>query len=216
MCGPVGTSTQLGACGAATAAAPAQDERGANAAGTTALATQAVAAAGTGNLLVRRAADGLKGSSIAQQVLQTIEANGARIETVPDGQFSKEFGARTAGAFDPKTNTISIPQSVANNPEKLRIVLLHEGVHWLQDNVAGGAEALGGPIGDALRAAGAIRQTAPGTPNLQHDEAQAYLLEAIVANEVGIRDTGLGVDANGRPLTYDAILQKIRATPEYS
>lgn len=241
----VGMATS-GCCGAAKAAAPVAgtatvttdtaiattQARGANAAGTTAIATPATpatrasasataaspatSAAGTGSLLVRRAAAGLEGSALAQQVLRTIEASGARIETLPDGQFAQEFGERTQGAFDPKTNVISLPQSVASSPEKLRLVMLHEGIHWLQDNVAGGAEALGGPIGDALRSACAVRTTAPGKADVQHDEAQAYLLEALVANELGIRDTGMGVDSNGRALTYDAIMQKIRRTAEYA
>ncbi len=226
-----------GCCGAATATAsvagtaidaPAApiyttQAQGANAAGTTAIATAnatpatpATAAAGTGSLLVRRAAAGLQGSAVAQQVLQTIEAAGAKVETLPDEAFAQEFGARTQGAFDPRSNVISLPKSVADNPEKLRLVMLHEGIHWLQDNVAGGAEALGGPIGDALRSAGAIRETSSGKADMQHDEAQAYLLEALVANELGIGDTGMGVDATGRALTYDAIMQKIRRTAEYA
>jgi hypothetical protein len=228
----VGMGTS-GCCGAAKAAAPVAgtaidatdasitttQAQGANAAGTTASATPATAAtaaAGTGSLLVRKAASGLQGSAVAQQVLRTIESAGARIETLPDVEFASEFGARTQGAFDPKSNVISLPKSVADNPEKLRLVLLHEGIHWLQDNVAGGAEALGGPIGDALRSAGAVRSTAGGKADVQHDEAQAYLLEALVANELGIRDTGLGVDSSGRALTYDAIMQKIRRTAEYT
>ena len=141
---------------------------------------------------------------------------GASNDRVRRCEFASEFGARTQGAFDPKSNVISLPKSVADNPEKLRLVLLHEGIHWLQDNVAGGAEALGGPIGDALRSAGAVRSTAGGKADVQHDEAQAYLLEALVANELGIRDTGLGVDSSGRALTYDAIMQKIRRTAEYT
>lgn len=216
----VGTRT-TGCCGAAKAAAPLTmaQSQGANAAGTTAIAapaSPAPAAAGAGSLLIRRAATGLQGSALAQQVLQTIEAAGAKVEALPDDEFASEFGARAQGAFDPKTNVISLPRSVADDPGKLRLVMLHEGIHWLQDNVAGGAEALGGPIGDALRSAGAIRATSAGRADLQHDEAQAYLLEALVANELGIRDTGLGVDANGRALTYDAIMQKIRRTAEYA
>jgi hypothetical protein len=166
--------------------------------------------------LIKRALEQTGSSQLATQVLQSLSSNGARIETVSDAQMAQEFGGRTAGAFDPKTNQITIPESVANNPQKLRLVLFHEGVHWLQDNVKGGAEALGGPIGNALQSAGAVRQTAPGKDDLQHDEAQAYVLEAMLANELGIKDTGLGVDSNGRALGYGQVLQKVKQTAEYA
>lgn len=193
----------------------------AGAAGTTAptasaeLALGAPAAAPTSPLIQSALAE-VGGSKLAQQVLQSLGTSGAQIETVSDAEMAQEFGARTKGAFDPKTNKITLPESVAKNPAELRLVLFHEGVHWLQDNVKGGAEALGGPIGDALRSAGAVRQTAAGKADLQHDEAQAYVLEAMLANELGIKDSGLGVDGSGRALSYDAVLQKVKQTAEYA
>ena len=180
-------------------------------------ATGAVAAAAPSSPLIATASAQLTTSPIALQVLQAIDQGGAQIRTVPDAQFASEFGARTAGAFDPKTNTISLPEKVASDPAQLRLVLVHEGIHWLQDNMQGGAEALGGSIGQALTGANAVRSTAPGKADLQHDEAQAYLLEALVANQAGISTGGLGTDrATGRSLGYDAILAKIKQTPEYA
>ncbi|MCW2925280.1 MAG: hypothetical protein JWM98_2684 [Thermoleophilia bacterium] len=166
--------------------------------------------------LIDSAATGTEGSSVAQQVFSSLKSNGAQITTMDDAQFAAKYGDRTAGLFDPSTNGIVVPTRVAQDPAKLRLILLHEGVHWLQDNVQGGAEGLGGPIGQALQGAGAVRQTQAVTKaDSQHDEAQAYLVEALTANQLGIKDAGLGVDASGKALNYDAILAKVASTPEY-
>ncbi len=199
-----------------------QTATAAGTAGTTAPAASAglalgAPAAAAPSPLIQSALAQLGGSPLATQVLQSLASNGAKIETVSNAEMASEFGARTKGAFDPKTNVITLPESVAKDPAQLRLVLFHEGVHWLQDNVQGGAEALGGPIGDALRSAGAVRQTTPGSQgDLQHDEAQAYVLEAMLANELGIKDTGLGVNDAGRALSYDAVLQRVKQTAEYA
>ncbi len=219
----LGTTAPSGALPAGASAAGLTDSQTATAAGavgttapaaSTALALGAPAAAPSP--LVQSALSQVGGSQLATQVLQSLATNGAQIETVSDAQMASEFGERTKGAFDPRTNRITLPASVAKDPAQLRLVLFHEGVHWLQDNVQGGAEALGGPIGQALQSAGAVRQTAPGKADLQHDEAQAYVLEAKLANELGIRDNGLGVDSAGRALSYDAVLQRVKQTAEYA
>lgn len=182
---------------------------GAPAGGATQLATGA-------NPLIATALQQLGGSQLATQVLTALASGNAKIETLSDSAMAAKYGARTKGAFDPATNSIILPQSIASDPAQLRLVLFHEGVHWLQDNVQGGAEALGGPIGDALKSAGAIRPTTSKTDDMQHDEAQAYLLEAQLATELGIRDKGLGADSSGRNLGYQAVLQRVRSTAEYA
>ncbi|MCW2921484.1 MAG: hypothetical protein JWL76_1358 [Thermoleophilia bacterium] len=174
------------------------------------------AAAAAPSPLIQSALGEVGSSPLASQVLQSLATNGARIETVSDAQMASQFGERTKGAFDPKTNSITLPESVAKNPAELRLVLFHEGVHWLQDNVKGGAEALGGPIGNALQSAGAVRQTSGAKDDLQHDEAQAYVLEAMLANQLGIKDSGLGVDSSGRALSYGSVLQRVKQTAEYA
>ena len=69
----------------------------------------------------------------------------------------------------------------------------------------------------AAQGAGAVRQTQPGSKDdYQHDEAQAYVVEAQVANQLGIEDQGLGVDQTGRAMSYDAVLQRVKQTPEYA
>jgi hypothetical protein len=180
-------------------------------------AAAAPAGATQGASLLQAAASGLQGSDIAQQVLAALQSNGATIDVVDDAQFAAQYGDRTGGIYDPTTNKLALPAKTVNDPEQLQLVLLHEGVHWLQDNVQGGAEGLGGAVGQALESAGAIQQPEPGTKaESQHDEAQAYLLEALVANQLGKQDEGLGVDSGGRAMNYQQILARVQATPEYA
>lgn len=166
--------------------------------------------------LIERAAADTAGSQLAQQVMSALDQGGAVIDVVDESAFAAQYG-RAAGLYDPNTKRIALPSDVAADPERLRLILLHEGVHWLQDNVDGGAEALGGAIGQALRGAGAVKDTVPNSKaDSQHDEAQAYLIEALMANELGVRDRGLGVDGSGKALGYDQILARVKATPEYA
>jgi hypothetical protein len=174
--------------------------------------------AGTGAALMQTAGGGAQGAvPLAEQVLQAVQAGGARVQVIPDAQFTAQYG-RAEGIFDPATNAISIPQHVAQNPDAMSLVLLHEGTHWLQHNVPGGLEALGGPVAQALQGAGAT--TVQVDPNSkaasQQDEAQAYLLEALAANQLGIKDPGLGTDPAGRIRDYAAIKAEVLATPEYA
>lgn len=156
----------------------------------------------------------MNGSPIAQQVLSAMAQGGGDMQVLSDAQFRARFGA-ASGAYQPSTNIVSLPQSVANDPELLRIVLLHEAVHWAQDNVQGGIAGLGGATAQALEGAGALRTVNPNSKEgAQHDEAQAFLLEALAAQQLGIRDPGMGT-SNGRVLSYAQILARVRNTPGY-
>jgi hypothetical protein len=156
----------------------------------------------------------LAGAPIADQVLGLMQRGGAAINVLPDAQFAAKYG-RASGIYDPATKQVTLPESVTKNPEELRIVLLHEGVHWVQDNVPGGIAQAGGAVAQALQGAGALgspdRNTKAGS---QQDEAQAFLLEAMVARELGISDPGMGT-SNGRVLGYGSTLARVQATPEY-
>ncbi|MBC7461546.1 MAG: hypothetical protein H7287_09320 [Thermoleophilia bacterium] len=50
----------------------------------------------------------------------------------------------------------------------------------------------------------------------QQREAQAYLLEALAANQAGVRDEGMGTTTRGALATYAQIQSAVRATPEYA
>lgn len=175
----------------------------------------AAAAPANANELVAMVATGFGNSPIAQQVLEMLAAGGGAIDIVDDQAFEAKFG-RASGIYDPQAKRIQIPRSLLDDPEKLRIVLLHEGVHWVQDNAPGGIAQVGGPIAQALQGAGALvnvdRNSKAG---VQHDEAQAFLLEAIAAQEAGVVDPGLAT-TNAGILGYDQVLAAVRSIPEYA
>jgi len=177
--------------------------------------TTVLAGGGAGATLISAVSRSLQGAPIADQVLGLMSTNGAPVDVISDGEFSARYG-RAAGIYDPSTNRIAVPASVANNPVELRLILLHEGVHWLQDNVPGGIAAVGGPVAQALASADALRDVDPASrAGDQQDEAQAYLLEAVVAKQLGIRDGGMGSGDTGTVLSYDETLANVVATPEY-
>ncbi|MCB0880510.1 MAG: hypothetical protein KDC46_16190, partial [Thermoleophilia bacterium] len=154
----------------------------------------------------------LGASEIAQQVFQSLGQADAAVDLIDDATFAQKYGARTGGIYDPNTKRIAIPESALQHPELLRIVLLHEGVHWMQDNVPGGIAQAGGPLAQALSGAQALQIDG----STQSEEAQAYLTEAIVAKQLGIADPGMGTTSAGEVLPYDQILAKVKATPEYA
>jgi hypothetical protein len=199
---PVGATGGVAGTTAPTGATPA----------TTAMTMQA--GSGTNASMLAQVAQQLAGSPIAQQVLSAMAQGGGDIQVLPDAQFRAKFGA-ASGAYQPSTNIVSLPQSVASDPEQLRIVLLHEAVHWAQDNVQGGIAGLGGPTAQALEGAGALRNVNPNSKEgAQHDEAQSFVLEALAAQQLGIRDPGMGT-SNGRVLGYEQTLARVKGTPGY-
>lgn len=178
-----------------------------------AITTDPTATAATGTAtqqLVAQVAAQYNGSPIAAQVLGMIGQADAAVDVLPDAEFSSRYG-RAKGIYDPATKRIALPESVLQEPELLRIVLLHEGVHWIQDNAPGGIAQVGGPLAQALQGAGALdaRRTS------QVDEAQAFVAEAYAAREAGIEDPGMGT-SKGTPLGFDAVLARVNATPEYA
>jgi hypothetical protein len=183
---------------------------------TAARATAAVTDANDASGLLAAAAASLPNSDLAAQVLQDVQAGGAQVNVLSDATFAAKYG-RALGVYDPNTNQISVPASIAANHAQARIVLLHEGLHWLQHNVQGGIDALGGAVGQALTGAGAMSTATPGTKAAQQqDESQAYLLEALAARQVGITDDGLGTSNAGAVNSYAQIQAAVRATPEYA
>jgi hypothetical protein len=209
---------------APTGAATTGTDAGAGTGEQAAAATLAAVTAATGSAattpsaaseLISQVAADFEGSPVAQQVLQLLAAGEGAIDVLDDAQFAAKYG-RASGVYDTQTNRISIPQSLLQDRETLRIVLLHEGVHWVQDNAPGGIAQVGGPIAQALQGAGALRAVDPTTPEgSQHDEAQAFLLEAIAAAEAGVRDPGLATTGSGI-LGYDQVLAAVRSIPEYA
>jgi len=174
-----------------------------------------LATAATGSSILAQAAASVPASAIADQVFGAAQAGGAQVDVLDDAAFSAKYG-RASGVFDPNTNRISIPKSVAADPAKAGLVLLHEGVHWLQSNTQGGIDALGGAVTQALQGASATSTAATGKPKQQQDEAQAYLLEALAANQAGIRDGGMGTTTSGKVASYTQILGAVQSTPEYA
>ncbi len=167
-----------------------------------------------GSQLVQQVAAQLDGSEVARQVLSMVARGGAAVDVLDDATFERRHG-RAYGVYDPATKRIQIPRSLTSDPEQLRIVLLHEGVHWVQDNTPGGIAAAGGAIARALEGAAALRQVDRSTKaGMQHDEAQAFLLEAIAAQQAGVADPGLAT-VGGRVLPYGQVVAAVRSIPEY-
>lgn len=181
-------------------------------AATTGLATSQ---ATTASSLLSSAAAAVPNSEIAAQVFAAVQAGGAQVNVVSDADFAAKFG-RAAGVYEPATNQISVPSSVASNPAQAGLILLHEGVHWLQHNTQGGIDALGGAVSAALQSKQAGSTAVGAKAVQQQDEAQAYLLEALAANQAGVRDEGMGTTTTGSLATYAQIQQAVRATPEYA
>jgi hypothetical protein len=171
----------------------------------------ATAAAGPGAEIIQQVASQLGGSPLAQQVLSLIAQGGAAVNVVDDAAFHAKYGANTQGIYDPNTHQIELPQSVTSDPEALRVVLLHEGVHWVQDNAPTALTQLEGPLLQAMQGSGAL---AADDGSSQADEAQAFMVEALAAQELGIDDPGMG-SSNGRALSYGSTLANVLATPEY-
>jgi hypothetical protein len=181
--------------------------------------TAAVRATGTGAALLGQVASTVARSSIAVQVLNALQRNGARIDVLDDRSFDAEYPG-AGGVYLPDQDRIVLPRSAASDPAKLALVLVHEGTHWLQDHVGTGRlDSLGGPLAQALRGADAL-QTGGGPQNGKdvewHDEAQAYLVESLAAHQLGMEDPGLGSDARtGATLTYAQTLARVKAEPLY-
>jgi hypothetical protein len=181
--------------------------------------TAAGSATGTGAALLGQVTNTVAGSSIAVQVLQALQKNGARIDVLDDRTFNAKYPG-AGGVYLPEEDRIVLPRSAATDPRKLALVLVHEGTHWLQDHVGTGKlDSLGGPLADALRGANALK-TGVGNANSKdvewHDEAQAYLVESLAAHQLGMRDPGLGSDARtGATLSYDQTLARVKAEPLY-
>lgn len=182
---------------------------------TTAIAGGGTSQAATATSLLSRAASAVPNSSIASQVFAAVEAGGAQVNVVDDAQFAASYG-RASGVFDPDTNAITVPQSVAADPAQAGLILLHEGVHWLQQNASGGIDAMGGAIAQALQGANAGSTATSAKGIQQQDEAQAYLLEAVAAKQAGTPDDGMGTTSSGKVGTYAQILGAVRSTPEYA
>lgn len=159
----------------------------------------------------------LSRSSIGSQVANALVQNNARIDVVADGTFHQSFPG-AVGVYAPTLDRIMIPQSSLRNPNALAITLAHEGVHWLQDHAGGtaGVARLGGALGQAITATNAVGNGAGGRAAELDKEAQSYTVEALVAQQLGIRDDGLGVDPrSGRMLPFDTIRQIVNANPAY-
>lgn len=170
---------------------------------------------GSGSQMLAPAELILGDSPIANQVFGALERYDARIDVLGDAEFAGRFG-EAAGVFVPDENRIVMPESAYSDPAQTSLIMLHEGVHWLEGNVIGGAQALGGPLADALASADAIRSYQPGSKLADwHEEAQAYVAEAAAGAQLGLHDRGLG-SRNGQPLSYDEIMARIAAEPIYN
>jgi hypothetical protein len=167
----------------------------------------------SGNPLMDRVQAAVAGSPIAAQALSEMQRGGVKIITMDDASFNAKYKG-ASGVYEPSSDTIVLPTSTVNDQRKLALVLFHEGIHWLQDRVGTPSQLaqLGGPIADALRGANALRDAPQGNP-IAH-ETQAYVLEALVAKELGVFDGGLGTQ-NGRVLSYDEVSQRVSGNPLY-
>lgn len=164
--------------------------------------------------LIAQARKTLGGSGIGAQVLDEMSRAGVRIVAMSDAEFQAKYRG-ASGVYEPSRDTIIMPQSTIRDQRKLSLVMLHEGVHWLQDRVGSvsGMARLGGPIANAIAGAGALIDD-PRGESLNH-EAQAYLLEALAAKELRIFDGGLGTTRDGRVLSYEEIRQRVASNPLY-
>lgn len=167
----------------------------------------------SGDPLMTRVQAAVAGSPIASQALGEMQRAGVKIVTMDNATFSAKYKG-ASGVYEPSSDTIVLPESTVNDPRKLALVLFHEGIHWLQDSVGSPSKlaSLGGPIGNALLGANALRDAPRGNP-IAH-ETQAYVLEAAVAKELGVYDGGLGTQ-NGRVLSYDEVAQRVSSNALY-
>jgi hypothetical protein len=163
---------------------------------------------------VRDASTILASSPLAQEILAA--AGTAQVRVLSDAEFESRYPG-AAGVYDPATDTITLPQRIASNPQDMALVLLHELTHYIQDTRPGGLQSLGGAVAQALEGAGAVGSlSSSGSTQVLHQEAEAYLLEALVAQQSGMRATGLGVSASGAPLTYQQTLARVAGHPAYA
>lgn len=164
--------------------------------------------------LIAQARRTLGRSGIGAQVLDEMSRAGVRIAVMSDAEFQAKYRG-ASGVYEPSRDTIIVPQSTIRDQRKLSLVMLHEGVHWLQDRVGSvsGMARLGGPIANAIAGAGALADD-PRGQSLNH-EAQAYVLEALAAKELGIFDGGLGTSRDGRTLSFEEVRQRVSSNPLY-
>jgi hypothetical protein len=158
----------------------------------------------------------MRQSAIASAILDRAGGEGAfaqHVKVLSDSEFNNRFEG-AAGVFIPDDNVIYMPQSaLTGEVGRAALTLAHEGTHLLQDgtDIDRGA---GDALSQILSATGAVDGGNSKLGN-QKDEAQAYTVEARIAQELGLRDRGLGT-RNGRALTYEETLDVVQAHPIYA
>lgn len=152
-------------------------------------------------------------STTANAVLEALAVDGVRIEVLPAAEFQGLFPG--AGArYEDSTNRMLIPDTLLNDPVYAAAVLAHEGVHYLDDqaNTGRGAAAARARAGSGVLSTAALTGLKQGTTAYSEaTEAHAYMVEAQVARELGIRDPGIGTAPDGRQRTWDEIIAVIRS-----
>jgi hypothetical protein len=178
-----------------------------------AAASQAVAGAtAIGSIIAQ-----MRRSSIASSIIDRLGGDAEferHVSVLSDSEFQRRFQGAT-GVFLPDSNRIYIPASaLRGDAGRAALTLAHEGLHLLQDAPGGVQEGGADALGQALVATGAI-DGGGGKLGNQRDEAQAYTIEARIAQELGVIDRGLGT-SNGRALSYAATLSRVQSHPVYA